>query len=73
MREVGVAVARENDRRYGVFCHESDVRSVCQKLPCGEHNETCMRLMEESMIMCELCYGVLSTLRKYPVKTELVW
>lgn len=33
---------------------------------CGENSDTCLKLMEERTITCELCYAVLIALKKRP-------
>jgi hypothetical protein len=71
MREVGVAVSKDqNSTQCRIFFSESDVRKACGMMLCGDSSESCINLMEEGKITCELCYAVLTALRKYPVKIE---
>jgi len=71
MRKVGVALSKDqNSNECRIFFSEKDVRRACGMLLCGESSESCMNLMEEGKITCELCYAVLTALRKYPVRIE---
>lgn len=71
MRKVGVAVSRDqNSTECRIFFSENDVRKACGMMLCGDSSESCINLMEEGKITCELCYAVLTALRKYPVKIE---
>jgi hypothetical protein len=73
MRKVGVAVSKDqNSAQCRIFFSESDVRRACGMLLCGDSSESCIDMMEEGKITCELCYAVLTALRKYPVKIESV-
>ena len=73
MRKVGVAVSQDqNSAQHRIFFAENDVRRACGMLLCGDSSESCINLMEEGRITCELCYAVLTALRKYPVKIESV-
>jgi hypothetical protein len=73
MRKVGVAISKDqNSNQCRIFFAETDVRRACGMLLCGDSSESCMNLMEEGKITCELCYAVLTALRKYPVKIESV-
>ena len=69
MREVGVTVSKDqNNRRFRIFFMENDVRRACSALVCGDSSDSCIRMMEAGEMTCELCYGVLTALRKYPVR-----
>ncbi|MGD0230272.1 MAG: hypothetical protein ABSC19_07930 [Syntrophorhabdales bacterium] len=70
MRQVGVAISREKDREFRICFDENDVRRACRMMVCGHNTESCMRLMEENGVTCELCYAVLTALGKYPVRIE---
>lgn len=71
MREIGVTVSRKEDRQYRIYFYEDDVQQACRMLPCSEHSENCIRMMEKRRTSCELCYAVLTALRKTPVKTRV--
>jgi hypothetical protein len=71
MKQVGVTVSKDQHSRvYRIFFTENDVRRACGMLVCGESSQSCIRMMEEGQITCELCYSVLTALRKYPVRIE---
>jgi hypothetical protein len=71
MREVGVTVSRDqNSHQCRIFFSENDVKRACRMLLCGDSSESCIDLMEQNKTTCELCYAVLTALRKYPVKIE---
>ncbi len=70
MRHIGVAVSRDKDRRYRVYFDRDDVQKACCMLPCSKHSESCIRMMEKRKTSCELCYAVLTALRKSPVRTR---
>jgi len=71
MKQVGVKVSKDqNNREHRIFFTEKDVRRACSALICGESSQSCIKMMEEGQITCELCYAVLTALRKYPVKIE---
>jgi hypothetical protein len=72
MRHVGVAVSTDRkSRQFRIFFAESDVRRACGMLLCGSGADTCMESMEQRGMTCELCYAVLTALRKYPVKIAM--
>ena len=71
MKQVGVTVSKDqNNRMHRIFFSEDDVRRACSALVCGDGSQSCIEMMEEGKITCELCYAVLTALRKYPVKIE---
>lgn len=71
MKQVGVTVSKDqNSKPFRIFFTENDVRRACGMLVCGDSSEACIRLMEQGEMTCELCYAVLTALRKYPVKIE---
>ena len=71
MKQLGVTVSKDqNNRAYRIFFTESDVRRACNALVCGDSSEACIKMMEEGRTTCELCYCVLTALRKYPVRIE---
>ena len=71
MKQVGVKVSKDqNSKQFRIFFTESDVRRACNALVCGDSSEACIKMMEEGRTTCELCYAVLTALRKYPVKIE---
>jgi hypothetical protein len=72
MREVGVTTSKNKSGSYRIFFDKKDVQKACRMMVCGENHETCMRLMEESAITCELCYSVLIALRKRPATIKPV-
>ncbi len=71
MKEIGVAVSKDQkSREFRIFFAENDVRRACSVLVCGDSSDSCIKMMEQGEMTCELCYGVLTALRKYPVKIE---
>jgi hypothetical protein len=71
MKHVGVAVSKDQkSREFRIFFSENDVRRACSLLVCGDSSDSCIKMMEEGETTCELCYAVLTALRKYPVKIE---
>ncbi|MGD0657491.1 MAG: hypothetical protein ABSD38_05450 [Syntrophorhabdales bacterium] len=71
MKQLGVTVSKDQyNREFRIFFTESDVRRACNALVCGDSSEACIKMMEEGRTTCELCYAVLTALRKYPVKIE---
>lgn len=71
MKPIGVTVSKDqNSKQFRIFFTEKDVRRACGMLVCGDSSESCIKLMEEGEMTCELCYAVLTALRKYPVKIE---
>ena len=71
MKQVGVTVSKDqNSRTYRIFFTEDDVRRACSALVCGDSSQSCIKMMEEGKTTCELCYAVLTALRKYPVRIE---
>lgn len=71
MRHVGVGISREKDRQYRVYFEENDVRRACRMLPCSHHSDSCIRRMQRRATTCELCFAVLTALKKDPVKTKV--
>ena len=71
MKQVGVTVSKDqNNRMHRIFFREDDVRRACSVLVCGDSSDSCIKMMEAGETTCELCYAVLTALRKYPVKIE---
>jgi hypothetical protein len=71
MKQVGVTVSKDqNSKQFRIYFTETDVRRACGMLVCGDSSEACMELMDQGEMTCELCYAVLTALRKYPVKIE---
>jgi len=71
MKQVGVTVSKDqNNKMHRIFFNEDDVRRACGVLVCGDSSQSCIEMMKEGKITCELCYAVLTALRKYPVKIE---
>jgi hypothetical protein len=71
MKEIGVTLSKDqNSQQCRIFFSEHDVKRACGMLLCGDSSENCIRLMEQGKTTCELCYAVLTALRKYPVKIE---
>jgi len=71
MKQVGVTLSKDqNNRMCRIFFTEDDVRRACSALVCGDSSQSCIEMMEEGKITCELCYAVLTALRKYPVRIE---
>lgn len=71
MRSVGVALSKDqNSTECRIFFSETDVKRACGMLLCGDSSESYISLMADGRTTCELCYAVLTALRKYPVKIE---
>jgi hypothetical protein len=70
VERISVKVSVDRDRQYRVYFEKDDVRRACRMLPCSDHAETCIRQMEKKKTTCELCYAVLSALKKSSVKAR---
>ena len=70
MRHVGVAISREKDGEFKICFAENDVRRACRMMICAHHRESCIVDMTENGTTCELCYAVLTALKKHPVEIK---
>ena len=72
MREVGVATSKVKSGQFRICFDKKDVQKACQMMACGDNSESCMQLMEDNAMNCELCYSVLIALKKRPATIKPV-